>query len=270
MKKTEIICKYCGKSFLINDCYIKRDGKRLYCSRNCYTKSRTPETHFNYNKDEGWMECKGCGIKFKVKPFAKKNGKGKTYCTPECRNNTIGKIEIKCAECGKIKLVFRSQKKEVNFCSRSCASINYYRKNNQMNKGIQRGNGGKRIDLNNQYFRSSWEANYARYLNFLIQQKEIAKWEYEVDTFEFKNIKRGVRFYTPDFKVYDNKGEFIYHEVKGYMDSKSITRHKRMDKYYPEIKIKMIDKTWFRKNGTTLSKIIKNWELFGATNKRLY
>ena len=135
---------------------------------------------------------------------------------------------------------------------------------------IRKCSGGKRIDLNNQYFRSSWEANYARYLNFLIQQKEIAKWEYEVDTFEFKNIKRGVRFYTPDFKVYDNKGEFIYHEVKGYMDSKSITRHKRMDKYYPEIKIKMIDKTWFRKNGTTLSKIIKNWELFGATNKRLY
>lgn len=122
----------------------------------------------------------------------------------------------------------------------------------------QRSVGGKRIDLDNRYFRSRWEANYARYLNFLLDRGDILKWEYEVDTFEFTAIKRGVRFYTPDFKVHF-KDKMEYHEVKGWMDSKSITRHKRMDKYYPEIKIIMIGQKWFKDNAI-LSKIIKNWE----------
>jgi hypothetical protein len=135
---------------------------------------------------------------------------------------------------------------------------------------MNRGHGGKRADLGDLYLRSSWEANYARYLNFLIEHKEIQNWQYEPDTFEFTNIKKGVRFYTPDFKVCLNNGEIEYHEVKGWMDNKSITRGKRMEKYYPEIKIKLIDKTWFRKNGSILSKIIKNWEINGETNKKLY
>ena len=59
--------------------------------------------------------------------------------------------------------------------------------------------GGKRADLANRYFRSSWEAKWARYLNWLASLHEIWGWEYEPQTFEFVEIKKGTRFYTPDF-----------------------------------------------------------------------
>jgi hypothetical protein len=91
------------------------------------------------------------------------------------------------------------------------------------------------------YFRSLWEANYALYLDFLIKNGEIKKWEFEPDTFWFEKIKRGVRSYLPDFKVYRNDDSFEYHEVKGWMDKKSITKIKRMAKYYPKIKLIVVD-----------------------------
>lgn len=91
------------------------------------------------------------------------------------------------------------------------------------------------------YFRSKWEANYALYLDFLIDHKEIYKWEFEPDTFMFEAIKLGTRSYTPDFKVFLTPDKFEYHEVKGYMDSKSKTKLKRFAKYYPEHKLVLID-----------------------------
>lgn len=91
------------------------------------------------------------------------------------------------------------------------------------------------------FMRSSWELNYAHYLNFLIKCNEIVSWEYEVDTFWFEKIKRGVRSYKPDFKVLLPNGSIEYHEVKGRMDDKSGTKLKRMAKYHPEIKIVLID-----------------------------
>ncbi len=96
------------------------------------------------------------------------------------------------------------------------------------------------------YFRSSWEVNYARYLEFLATKKEIVKWEYEPDTFWFEKIKRGVRSYLPDFKVFNNDGTFEYHEVKGYMDAKSKTKISRMALYYPDIKLIVIEKDSYK------------------------
>lgn len=91
------------------------------------------------------------------------------------------------------------------------------------------------------YFRSKWEANYALYLDFLTDHKEILKWEFEPDTFMFEAIKLGTRSYTPDFKVFNTDGRFEYHEIKGYMDSKSKTKLKRFAKYYPEHKLVLVD-----------------------------
>lgn len=96
------------------------------------------------------------------------------------------------------------------------------------------------------YFRSYWEVNYARYLEFLKQQGNIDKWTYEEDTFWFENIKRGTRSYLPDFKIYHKDGSFEYHEVKGYMNQKSKTKIKRMAKYYPKIKLIVIQKAEYK------------------------
>ena len=118
---------------------------------------------------------------------------------------------------------------------------------------------GKRADLNNQFFRSSWEANYARYLNLLIKQGCILRWEYEPDEFEFIKIKRGNRYYKPDFKVFYSDGSYEYHEVKGYYDKTSLTKLKRFRKYFPHLSLIMIDSEWFKQN-KHLKNIIKNWE----------
>lgn len=100
---------------------------------------------------------------------------------------------------------------------------------------------GKKI-----FFRSKWEANYALYLDFLVKQKEILKWEYETDVFIFEKIKFGTRSYRPDFKIFNNNGSYEYHEIKGYMDNKSKTKFKRMAKFYPDIKIILIDKDIYK------------------------
>lgn len=120
---------------------------------------------------------------------------------------------------------------------------------------------GYRTDLGEIYFRSGWEANYARYLNFLIKQKIIYKWEFEPDTFWFDNIKRGVRSYLPDFKIWDTKfSEPYYVEIKGHMDSRSRTKINRMAKYYPAIRLDVVTKTEYSEIKRKLSKIIPNWE----------
>lgn len=104
-----------------------------------------------------------------------------------------------------------------------------------------RSKAGARADLGGLYVRSTWEANYARYLNWMKGRGEIKEWFYESNTFDFP-VKRGTRFYTPDFKVIENNGDVIYHEIKGWMTQRSQTALNRMKLYYPEIKIILIRK----------------------------
>jgi hypothetical protein len=89
---------------------------------------------------------------------------------------------------------------------------------------------------------------------------EIQMWEYEPDTFEFHGIKRGCRFYTPDFKITWADGSVTYHEVKGWMDAKSATKLKRMGKYYPTVKVELVQKERYDCIRKQMSGIIKNWE----------
>lgn len=128
----------------------------------------------------------------------------------------------------------------------------------------RRGRGGKREDLGGMYFRSSWEANWARYLNWLKSIGQIERWEFETETFEFKAIKRGSRFYLPDFKVFNKDGSVEFHEVKGYMDQKSMTKLKRMAKYFPDVKVIVIDKKQYNSVRSKVSSIIPFWETIGS------
>ena len=147
------------------------------------------------------------------------------------------------------------------FCSNKCRVKNMaYHPEMYPQSQSRRGLGGKRDDLGNIYFRSAWEANYARYLNFLKSVGEIADWKYECKTFEFSKIKRGSRFYTPDFLVTFPRGNQEFHEVKGYMDAKSQTKLKRMAKYFPGVRVVLIDKYRYHGIAKTVKGLIKNWE----------
>jgi hypothetical protein len=106
------------------------------------------------------------------------------------------------------------------------------------------------------YFRSKWEANYALYLDMLLKTDEILNWEYEADVFVFEEIKFGSRSYRPDFKVFKTDS-IEYHEVKGYMDSRSKTKLKRMEKYYPEVNLKLIQRDQYQSILKSLKGVIK-------------
>jgi hypothetical protein len=112
------------------------------------------------------------------------------------------------------------------------------------------------------FMRSSWELNYACYLDLLIDKGLIHKWEYEVDTFWFEKIKRGTRSYKPDFKVFTSENEFEYHEVKGWMDDKSKTKLNRMRIYYPKINIILIGQKEYNRIKKEYSDFLVNWDKF--------
>jgi hypothetical protein len=116
-----------------------------------------------------------------------------------------------------------------------------------------RARGGRRQDINNQYFRSSWEANIARYYNFMG-----IKWVYEPKQFIFESIKRGCISYTPDFYL---PVEDKWVEIKGWMDDKSKTKLARFKKYYPQEyeKLEIIGSKEY-KEFKKYEKIIPNWE----------
>jgi len=137
-----------------------------------------------------------------------------------------------------------------------------------MRSKYSRSAGGKRSDLGDRYFRSAWEANYARYLNWRVTRGDLAAWEYETKTFVFEKIKRGTRAYTPDFKLVFADGRHEWHEVKGWMDPKSATRIKRMAKYFPQEALRIIDEKWFRQaKATGLASIIVGWESRGRGSR---
>ncbi len=96
--------------------------------------------------------------------------------------------------------------------------------------------GGKRY-----YFKSEWERNVALYLEWLKTQGDISDWEYEPKVFWFDGVKRGITNYTPDFRITENDGSKEYWEVKGYIDRESKTKLRRMAKYYPDVRLTLID-----------------------------
>jgi len=115
--------------------------------------------------------------------------------------------------------------------------------------------GGRKI-----FFRSRWEANYGRYLEFLKGIGEIKEWEHEPETFWFEQIKRGVRSYLPDFRVTLPCGRTEYHEVKGWMDARSKTTIGRFRKYYPEQTLMVIGADRMKALRNTVAGVIPEWE----------
>ncbi len=126
---------------------------------------------------------------------------------------------------------------------------------------------GFRDDLN-LYVRSSWEANYARYLNLLQRMNIVVDWQYEPETFWFEGIKRGTVSYKPDFRIFykgDPTPEYV--EVKGWTTAKDKTKWARMKKYHPHIKLTILNEKAYRSLKDKWSSAIAEWE-FPARRSR--
>lgn len=199
----------------------------------------------------------GCG-----KPVRIHRGRPNTYLH---NHQTRGQELVprkKCAICGKYFYAppIQIRRGGAKFCSKICYA-RFVSRNPELYPRTQtrRGSGGRRADLENKYFRSSWEANYARYLNFLVRQRQIVSWSFEAESFEFP-VKRGTRFYTPDFKVVNLNGSVEYHEIKGWMDQRSRTKLNRMKKHHPHIKLLLIEQRAYYEIAHKVGPLIPGWE----------
>ena len=119
---------------------------------------------------------------------------------------------------------------------------------------------GRREDLGGKFFRSRWEANYARYLKWLHSIGEIQSWEYEPHIFRFEGVSRGPYSYLPDFRVVVKDGTAEWHEVKGWMDAASRGKLKRFAKFYPGENLVLIDKKQYTAIQAKVWRVVPGWE----------
>lgn len=120
--------------------------------------------------------------------------------------------------------------------------------------------GWREIGGKTNFYRSRWEANYARYLEWLKSRGEIIDWKHEPEVFWFEAIRRGTRSYKPDFRVWSADGASHLHEVKGWMDQRSRTTLSRMAKYHPNETIILVDGRQYRAIRSSVMAIIPDWE----------
>jgi len=241
------VCVNCNKEFISKSHYGNGIIQQKYCSPKCFgiVNSNLQRINDGLSKQER---------------FRKKHGILKMHT-----KEWLDMIRAKTTDAMKkpeIQMKIRAPRQPLSESHRMKISDKLIGK---MPKNIMVGSGSyqnvQRGDYENSkgtvYFRSKWEANYALYLDFLVERGEIKNWEYEVDVFIFDKIKFGTRSYRPDFKVFNNNGSFEYHEIKGYMDGRSKTKLKRMLKYYPKMKVVLVDGPSYldikKKLGKTLS-----------------
>lgn len=105
---------------------------------------------------------------------------------------------------------------------------------------------GIRQDLK-RYFRSKWEANFARLCNYLG-----IEWEYEPCRFIFDRCSYLPDFYLP---VCD-----LWVEVKGRLTDNARLRLAEMSKYYPNERVWLVDKYIYALLRKSYSSLIPNWE----------
>jgi len=109
-------------------------------------------------------------------------------------------------------------------------------------------------------FRSTWEANIARLLNF-----HHISWEYEKKGFilDSKHLVKnyGYNTYNPDFFLTDNR----IIEVKGHWDTHSLMQVSLFKEQYPEYKLYIIDSDMMYSLNKMYEHIIPNWNHISIT-----
>lgn len=253
--RIEVQCKQCGVDVFVQPSRVK---KFKYCSPECGKQYR--KLHYTNSRPRPKQNapCSTCG-----KPCP---GYRKT-CSPECRtaarsgqrayNWKGGKRTAACQGCGRLFVVKPSCRGIA--CSSKCFGVVYATRCHGHAKG-PRGKGGKRADLGGLYVRSRWEANWARYLNLLVAQGKVTRWEYEPETFLFQ--KRTVRpfSYTPDFKVYFADGTVLFHEIKGMSTPLDAAKRRAMRREHPHVRVKLVSIKGYTAIARQYSRVIPEWE----------
>ena len=191
MTKVSLICNYCNKNYTK---YASKSKNSKYCSAVCRNRTISES-----KKVERVLSiCNLCS-----KEFVSRKDRNKKYCSSDCYINDIKSVLVEkiCPVC---KTSYKkSVKRQTKYCSRICL-------NEAQSAGFQtipsNGRAGFRKDLNpNYFFKSSLEADYARWCNATNR-----KYIYEHKTFTI-DVNGKTKKYTPDFYHPD---EDLYVETK--------------------------------------------------------
>lgn len=120
------------------------------------------------------------------------------------------------------------------------------------------------------YFKSLWEIQTAQTLEFYKRHGKIKDWFYEPRKFTFPQEVYGRSLphsYTPDFQVIFLNGNQEWIEVKGVLTAGAKKKIKRMNETYPEIKIVVHDKPWFKAARSKNLHVLMGWEKLEDTSE---
>jgi hypothetical protein len=201
-----VVCEICEEEIKKFPSLVK---DKNYCSRKCQNIA------LNGIQQISQKRCLICDKEFSF-IFTTIVGQRRKFCSHECAYEAVkkkpktGKI-LSCLNCTKQFYCKKYQLKIRKYCSNDCQ---YESQSKGIKKIPTNGRTGYRKDLpSDQYFKSVFEADYARYLI-----ANSIPYEYEKHT--FKTLINGKeRFYTPDFYL-PNDDKFI--ELKG---SKTRTKY---------------------------------------------
>lgn len=247
INKRHKICKNCG----IEYCDLTKRYAGSSCSNECYHKLGVKTRHEkgsyiktleHSNKIIASLKKTISEIKNKKEHYSKINEKRKqTY---------ISKLGVEhWTQTNEAKLLLSAQltNRIVSDETRKKQSLAAQARVKRSEVMYSFGKKGKRKDLNNKFFRSTWEANFARILNFLN-----LNWEYEKETFQLKDNFS----YTPDFLIENN----VYVEIKGYMNPIAKNKIDLFKLIYPNINLIIIGKNEYKILKECYHVKLKEWE----------
>jgi endogenous inhibitor of DNA gyrase (YacG/DUF329 family) len=270
-------CKKCGKDFR----YYTGSSSGNFCSKECRKKYYVKK-----------ITCKICGNIFEDAPSStkiccskecSKQNKSNSMKIAHAKKPKQGNfIVIVCFNCQKPFEYFSYPSKPIKkFCSIKCYGQYQKGKTLEERYGVKKaketkdkikltkskthegistvthklypkGIYGRRPDLNNQFFRSTWEANFARICNLYG-----TKWEYEPKKFWLPELEA---YYYPDFYLPEIN---IYIEITGWENNLKKLKLESFAKNYPNISIiHIIGEIWY-KYFRPYSLLLKEWEYSG-------
>ena len=180
------------------------------------------------------LKCIDCGKELGENAYIAKSKRCYSCDNKGDRNyNYKGKIKVLCSFCKKELLVlpYKIKMNKNHFCSRKCLgkwhSIHFSGRNSpSFGKKASHGKGSY---YKNIYMRSSYEINYAKWLD-----KKGIKWQYESKVFDL-----GICTYTPDFYLLETD---TYIEIKGWWRDKSKYKFELFKQIYPQERISILTK----------------------------
>lgn len=227
-------CKFCNKDFIIIYEHTQSgfsSCNKKYCSIECKSAKRKEKSDSSIT-----LKCTFCERDYTQPPSLAKNSR---YCSRSCQNRFFAKQNIKervvrtCDTCqNNFEVIFGSKRK---YCSLACSNVGqrservsvpcetcgknfekyvtsvkrfcnrkcqYAAQSSGKIKMYSRGRSGVRSDLG-VYFRSSLEADYARYCRHIDLE-----YQYEPKTFTISLSDSEQSSYTPDF-FHPSTQEFI-------------------------------------------------------------